>query len=133
MKFKTLKFKIIFLYTSLVAVILILYSSILFTTLKHTLFDSVEKTLRLKSKEIIRTANLLLDSLRDNPRALEITRRVLIGDENEPYFHKDIEMIEEHWHDRKEEMDIDKDYIVFTEPDGKSLVFSKKYLMVWKN
>src|SRR3989338_4950174 len=85
MQLNSIRFKITILYSIILGIILILYSSFLYFSLHYTLYDDLDNELQKKSQEITSTVSSYLNMLGDEPDTLDLaTRNMLTFDEIYP-------------------------------------------------
>lgn len=121
MRINSIKFKISILYTTILGIILVVYSSILYFSLQWTLYDDLDEELRLKAKAISDTISTYVDILGGDKKAFLFAVTKVINREGEhPEEYKIIEA-EQQWLQKADKLDIESDYIDLLNPRGEVL------------
>lgn len=123
-KMNSLRFKITVLAILILAVILGIYSGFLFLTFRHTLYDDVDKNLKVKSQKIYSAVNAYLDVLGDDPKSFRFSvERVVSQTGTHPHLNK-IEKLENLWVGQINELNVQKDYVIFLNAKVETLAVS---------
>lgn len=123
-KFDSIKFKISVLYTVIMGIILILYSSILYFSLRYALYKDLDHELMVKAQEISSTINSYLKELGYNQRSFIFSLKRIIRAEGEHPDQDKVGNLEKIWLDTASDLDIRRDYISFVSSRGDSIVSS---------
>lgn len=124
MKVNSIKFKFCVLYVAILGLILVIYRSVLYYNLHHTLYNESEGQLRRKAYEISNTIKSYADSLGADKRAfIFAVRRVLRQEGSHPQQNR-IGQLEQAWSRRMAELELKGDYINFLTDKGKLVVSS---------
>ncbi len=118
MKINSIRFKISILYTAILGVILIIYSSMLYFSLQWVLYNDLDGELKLKAKAIGDAVNSYLDVIGyDEKEFLFVVKRVISkeGEYGDPDKGLDIER---KWMLKFDKLDIENDYVDFLNPQG---------------
>ena len=127
MQLNSIRFKITVLYSIILGIILILYSSFLYFSLHYTLYDELDNELQRKSHEITNTVSSYLNMLGDEPDILDLaTRNMLTFDEIYPPESK-LGEPQRQWLQKVDKFDLKEDYINLANAKGESLVMSGNF------
>lgn len=122
MKINSIRFKISVLYTAVLGVILIVFSSLLYLSLKWTLYDDLDNELGVKAEEISRAITAYMDIIGNSAENFMFAaERVIKKTGGNPESYKILET-EKEWQQRADKLDIERDNIYFISPDGKMLI-----------
>lgn len=122
--FNTIRFKVSFLYTAILGLILVIYSAFLYLSLHYTLYDELDNELNLKATEVASVISSYLDVIGFAPESFDFAVRRAIRLEGE-YFDEDkVAALEDAWLKMADKLDLKEDYINFLDSNGKVLVFS---------
>jgi len=124
MKFNTIRFKIGVFYTSILGIILIIYTSVLHTTLCYNLYVDFDNKLEMKTQGIINTVVSYLDALGYNQRSFIFSAKRAIGIEEEHPNQNRIEKLQSLWLKQFNTFGLVNDYINFANSKGESIVSS---------
>lgn len=124
MKFHSVKFKIFVLSIIIISAWLILYRGVIYINLKHTLFKEFDNQLKVKAQGVNNTIKYYLDALGDDEKTFIFAVRRAIRFEGEHHMQDKIKELEFQWLLLVNKLDLDKDYINFLDPKGRSLVSS---------
>ena len=124
MRFNSIRFKIGVLYVAILGTILILYSAILYLSLRYTLYNDLDNELRMKVAHINSTINTYLDLIGDKEESFlfALNRAIRLEGEH-PDKHK-IEEFEHHWLQKVDKFDLREHYISVSGIDGQLMIRS---------
>mgnify|MGYP000484879271 CR=1 FL=1 len=125
-RFNSVRFKISVLYTSILGLILVVYSTFLYVSLHYTLYDELDSELNIKASEIAGTINSYLDILGYDHESFIFSVRRVICLEGEHTEQDKVRDLEELWLRRAYKFDLKEDYINFLDSKGQSIVCSDK-------
>ena len=127
MQLNSIRFKITVLYSIILGIILILYSSFLYFSLHYTLYDELDNELQKKSQEITNTVSSYLNMLGDEPDTLDLAaRNMFTFDEVYPPESK-LGEPQRQWLQKVDKFDLKEDYINLANAKGESLVRSGNF------
>lgn len=127
MQINSIRFKITVLYSIILGIILILYSSFLYFSLHYTLYDELDNELQRKSKEITNTISSYLNLLDDEPDTFDLAaRNMLTFGEIYPAESK-LGEYQRQWLQKVDKFDLKEDYINLANTKGESLVKSGNF------
>lgn len=121
MKFNSIKFKISVLYTGILGVILIAYSSILFFSLQYTLYHDLDDELRTKVSQVSEMINSYLDIIGDDQQSFIFAAKRAIGLKGTHPHQKKIKELEQQW---LLKVDLTNDYVAIFDSKGKMIATS---------
>ncbi|MGE5196935.1 MAG: ATP-binding protein, partial [Deltaproteobacteria bacterium] len=124
MKLNSIKFKISILYTAILGIILILYSSILYFSLQYTLYRDLDHDLVVKAQEVSNVINSYLNVLGYNQRSFIFSVRRVIRQEGEHPDQDKIASLEKLWIQTVDKLNIDHDYVNFISYKGEPIASS---------
>jgi len=124
MRFNSIRFKISVLYVAILGTILIIYSVILYLSLRYTLYNDLDDDLRMKVEHINLTINTYLDLLGDKEESILFAiKRVITLEGEHPDQHK-IEELEHQWLQKVDKFDLREHYISVSGTDGQLIIRS---------
>lgn len=124
MRFNSIKFKISILYVVVLGVILVIYSSILYWSLRYTLYSEMDEELTAKARGISNVITAYLDTTGyDKDAFLSSVRRAIKTDIGHPK-EETIEKYEREWLQQIDKFDLREDYVIFLDKNGNSIVSS---------
>ncbi|MFH0840080.1 MAG: ATP-binding protein [Candidatus Omnitrophota bacterium] len=127
MQINSIRFKITVLYTIILGIILILYSTFLYFSLHYTLYDELDNELQRKSKEVANTISSYLNVLGDEFDTFDLaTRNMLTFDEIYPVESK-LGEPQRQWLQKVDKFDLKEDYINLANIKGESLIRSGNF------
>ncbi|MFH1339157.1 MAG: ATP-binding protein [Candidatus Omnitrophota bacterium] len=124
MKFNSIRFKISVLYIAILGVILIVYSSFLYLSLRYTLYDELDNELSGKAREIAAAIDSYVQALGYDKQSFNFAVKRVITFEGEHPEQDQISELERQWMQRVDKLDLKEDYINFLNSKGKNLVSS---------
>ena len=124
-KANSIKFQISILYTSILGVILIVFSGVLYIILSHSLYVEPDYKLKQKAQEISQTIRTYLDIRGGVPGALEFAATKTIAPETVKLSRWWMGGFERRWFKRLDKLDLRRDFINFASFDEVSIIHSK--------
>ncbi len=125
MNYKSIRFKFSILYTSVLGIILIIYSGFFYFSLSTTLYSDLDKDLKTKARVISDTIHSYLEVLGEDDRSLDFAIRRIITLKGDHPLQDDILDIEQNWLRRFDQLNLQEDYIHFASVQGRSIVKSR--------
>jgi len=123
-KFNTIRFKISILYTTILGIVVIIYTAVLYITLSYNLYDDFDKQLTDKVEKIENITDAYLDILGyDEQSMLFSIKKALNLDAQHPQQHKVAEL-EHFWLNIFHSLQLAEDYINIMNISGKSIARS---------
>jgi len=116
MKFNSIKFKISILYTVILGIILIVYSTFLYLSLHYVLYDELDNELNIKAQKISSTVSLYMSILGHDRKSFKYSLSRTINFEGEypdKYKEEELGEIEKEWLRVVDKLDLREDYIIF--------------------
>ncbi len=123
MKFNSIKFEIGVLYTIILGVILLIFSTVLYVTF-GALHKEISHELETKALEVDKTIRAYLDVLAPTPDALWIAAQKTVSLQSENPFKIKSRRISKEWLKRSGELEIRNDYVHFVSQEGASIARS---------
>ncbi|MBN1798409.1 MAG: HAMP domain-containing protein [Spirochaetales bacterium] len=124
MKFNTIRFKISLLYTTILGIVVIIYTAVLYITLSYNLYDDFDRQLMDKVKKIETTIDSYLNILGHDEQSLFFSvKKALNLDAQHPRQHK-VKDLEDFWLKIYHSLQLGKDYIIVTDRAGRSIARS---------
>ncbi|MFH1782554.1 MAG: ATP-binding protein [Candidatus Omnitrophota bacterium] len=124
MKTNSIRFKISVLYTALLGVILLIFSSILYFSLQWTLYDDLDDELRIKADAISNAITSYIEILGTDRETLLFTVKRIISKEGEYAGYSKIMDLDRQWAQKADKLDIENDYVDFIGPGREILTGS---------
>ena len=125
LKTNTLRFKISVLAILILAFVLVVYSMLLFFSIRHTLYMELDDDLRAKAQKINNAVVSYLNVLGDDQQSFVFSvRRVISQTGSHPHENK-IEKLEQLWLGQSQPLKLDSDYVLFFDPLGAPLARSR--------
>ncbi len=124
-KLHSLKFEISILYTFILGVILIIFSSVLYIILFYTSNNEIDNELKWKAQQINQSIRSYLDIQGDDPQGLLFAAQKTItgaGKDPKKWWSR---LHESRWLKRVNQLDFSENYINFVSPNKESLIRSK--------
>ncbi|RJP37271.1 MAG: HAMP domain-containing protein [Desulfobacteraceae bacterium] len=121
MKFNSIRFKATILYTSILAVILIVFSGILFAVTRHILYRNLDEELRVKASEIV-TIIKSYEALTSYETRQQHLINKLLGLEDRARL-----IIDEMWRSDVQALNLNNDYINIYDAAGRSVIRSGNF------
>ncbi len=121
MKLNSIRFKASVLYTSILAIILILFSGVLFSITRHILFRDVDEELQVKSAEIV---NILktYEKLKQTESRQQHLINKLLGLEDRAKL-----IIDDLWRSDMQALNLKSDYINILDVRGQPIIKSQNF------
>jgi len=124
-RFRSVKFEISVIYTSVLAIILIVFSGVIYVILAWTLYASLDNEVKSKAREVSENIRTYLEFRGDQPGALIFAVEKTIASEDKILRRWWYFGFERDWFKKLDEQDLSKNYINFISPEGESLVHSQ--------
>lgn len=127
MRFNSIRFKISILYTAVLGIILIVYSTFLYLSLQYVLYDELDNELNIKVQKIGSTIGSYMNILGHDQKSFRYSlSRTINFEEEHPdrYKEEELEEIEKEWLRVADKLDLREDYIIFLSQDGKDIINS---------
>lgn len=121
MRFNSIRFKATILYTSILAVILIIFSGILFTVTRHILYRNLDEELRVKGNEIVNIIRSYEALTSYESRQQHLINK-LLGLEDRARL-----IIDEMWQSDVQALNLNNDYINIYDAAGHSVIKSGNF------
>jgi signal transduction histidine kinase len=123
-KLNTIRFKISILYTTILGIVIIIYTAVLYITLSYNLYDDLDKRLLDKAKKIEDTIDSYLNILgHDEQSVLFSVKKALNLEAQHPEQDK-VKELEDFWLKIFHSLQFSKDYIDVTDISGNSIARS---------
>ena len=121
MKFNSIRFKATILYTSILAIILIVFSGILFAVTRHILYRNLDEELRVKANEIVNIVKSYEALKRYETQQQHLINK-LLGMEDRARL-----IIDELWQSDVQALNLNNDYINIYNAEGDSVIKSSDF------
>lgn len=122
MKFKSIRFKASILYTSILCVILVVFSSMLFTVVRYVLYRDLNEKLKIKANEIANILEAYQEVKEIQMHPFTLMNRFFSG---EPLEDKERMIIDELWRSEARTLNLKNDYINILNIRGQSVFISE--------
>ncbi|MDA3894547.1 MAG: ATP-binding protein [Desulfobacteraceae bacterium] len=121
MKLNSIRFKASILYTSILCIILVLFSGVLYSITRHILFRDVDEELQIKSAEIV---NILksYEKLKQSKSPQQHLINKLLGIEDRARL-----IIDDLWRSDMQALNLKSDYIRIIDVRGQSIIKSQNF------
>lgn len=131
-KFNSIRFKVSVLYTAVLGIILVIFSTVLYVILAYYLYQDIDNSLKLKSREISETIEAYAAIVGDKPGALEFAvEKTFFYDTGDfPVSLFDLvrlKHLDNHWHQTADTIGLNNSYIAFIFADGQAEFRSKNF------
>ena len=124
-RFNSIRFKFSLFYTAILAVILFVYTIILYFGQRYALYRDLDRQLAIKAQEIANAINSFLPVSWNDQRSFRFAASIVVQQEGTlPDIEKNIEA-KRRWMARREELGLRNDYIVLTSTEGESITNSQ--------
>ncbi|MBU1862908.1 MAG: HAMP domain-containing histidine kinase [Candidatus Omnitrophica bacterium] len=124
MKFNTIRFKISVLYTTILGVFLIVYTSVLYITLYFNLYVAFDERLSDKTQKILNAVDSYLSVLGNDEQSVFFTFRNIIGVGGSYRTQSTLKALEDMWAKNYVTLRLDTDYITFVRNSDEVIVQS---------
>ncbi|MEZ4579962.1 MAG: HAMP domain-containing protein [Desulfobacterales bacterium] len=121
MTFNSIRFKASILYTSVLCVILVLFSGVLFSVTRYVLYRGLDDELRLKSSEIVNILNSY-EKLKRSETMHQHLLNKLLGVEDRARL-----IIDDLWRSDMDALNLKKDYINILDGRGQPVIKSQNF------
>lgn len=124
MRLNSIRFKISVLYIAFLGIILIVYSSFLYFSLRYTLYGELDNELSAKAQEIAGAIDSYVEALGYNRRSFNFAVKRVIAFEGEYPEQNRIADLECQWLQKIDKLNLKEDYINFLNSRGETLARS---------
>lgn len=121
MRFNSIRFKATFLYSAIMAVILIIFGGVVYVNLQNILLDDLDHELEMKSKEVITILDAYSMLQKQQTHPFQMLLRVL---ENEGIISNQKMIIDDLWRSKLEILRLKEDYINMLNRKGDTILYS---------
>lgn len=124
MKFTSIRFKSRVLYTSILCVILVIFSTVLFSFVRHILYRDLDERLRIKAKEIAGILKVYTEfkKIENHP----VLRMEKFFDEFNDEAQERM-VIDDLWRSQVQMLDLKNDYVNILNPQGQTIIISGNF------
>lgn len=125
MRLNSIRFKISILFVAILGTILVIHSTILYLSLRYTLYKDLDAELRMKVEQIVSTINAYLEVLGEGEDTFLFAVKRVITLQGEHPHKQMIEEFEAKWLQKVDTLDLREHFITFSGIDGTSIVRSE--------
>ncbi len=125
LKFHSIMFEMSVIYSLILALILLVFSGVIYIILAQTLYAELDNEVRSKAEEIAGSIRTYVETRGDDPEALTFALEKTIANEDKVLRRWWYTGFERSWFERLDQQDLSNEYINFVSPEGKAVMHSQ--------